>query len=82
MGNRGKGETPQKLCFEEAQLPPHGKRGSAAQVERTCLNTQTKIVNIRVLERLISFCLSLFFCEKFNRVLPFYLQWILAKKKY
>ncbi len=39
MGNRGKGETPQELCSEEAQLPPHGKRGSGAQVERACVNT-------------------------------------------
>ncbi len=41
---------------EEAQLPPLGKRESAAQVERACLNTLTKIMNIRVLEILISFC--------------------------
>ncbi len=39
MGNGGKGETPQELCSEEAQLPPHGKRGSGAQVERSCVNT-------------------------------------------
>ncbi len=65
MGNRGKGETPQKLCFEEVQLPPQGKRGAAAQVERTCLNTQTKIVNIRVLERLISFCPASFLLESY-----------------
>lgn len=31
VGNRGRGENPQKFCCEEAQLPPHGKRGSAAQ---------------------------------------------------
>ncbi len=39
MGNRGKAETPQELCSEEAQLPPHGKLGSGVQVERACVNT-------------------------------------------
>ncbi len=31
---------------EDAQLSPHGKRGSGAQVERTCVNMQTLKMNI------------------------------------
>ncbi len=66
MGNRGKGETPEELASRRLSFLPTESEGS--QRNGTDLfKYQTKILKVRVLERFISVCPSLFLNDINNK---------------